>query len=269
MTNYICETCGIQFEASENEPEYCPVCVDERQYVGWDGQKWATLDSLQKNYKNIFTEMEEGITQIITEPSFGIGQRAFLINTNSGNVLWDCLTLIDDETITKIESLGGINAIALSHPHYYSSIIEWSKSFGDIPVYVNKADEKWLMRKNDSVILWEDNSHRLSNDLTLIKCGGHFDGASVLHWDNKEKEGVLFSGDTIQVVADRKNVSFMYSYPNLIPLSSANVDKIINAVAKYDFDKIYGAFRERHILSGAKAAVIKSAERYKKHISHG
>jgi hypothetical protein len=33
--------------------------------------------------------------------------------------------------------------------------------------------------------------------------------------------GALFSGDIIQVVPDRRWVSFMYSYPNLIPLSAA------------------------------------------------
>ena len=267
MTNYICSTCGVQFEASEKEPENCPVCEDERQYVGWGGQKWTTLTKLRKEYQNKFTEMEEGITQIITEPSFGIGQRAFLIQTSFGNILWDCLTLIDDETIGRINELGGLKAIALSHPHYYSSIVEWSKAFGDIPVYISYDDEKWLMRKNESVKLWEGDRHQLNNELTIIKCGGHFEGASVLHWNRGDKDCVLFSGDTIQIVMDRKNVSFMYSYPNLIPLSAKKIDRIIESISSFDFDKIYGAFRGRHILRDAKSIVLSSAERYKKRIT--
>ncbi len=267
MNNFICATCGVQFEASESEPRNCPVCEDERQYVGWEGQRWTSLQKLRNNYQNKFTGMEEGITQIITEPSFGIGQRAFLIQTGAGNILWDCLTLIDDDTIAKINSLGGLKAIALSHPHYYSSIVEWSKAFGDIPVYINKADEKWLMRKNESVKLWEGDRHQINDELTIIKCGGHFDGASVLHWERGDDNCVLFSGDTIQIVMDRKNVSFMYSYPNLIPLSAEKVDEIVNRVKPFKFDKIYGAFRGRHILENARSAVIESAERYKRAIA--
>jgi rubrerythrin len=39
---YICVTCGIQFKETDGPPKHCPVCEDERQYVGWEGQKWTT-----------------------------------------------------------------------------------------------------------------------------------------------------------------------------------------------------------------------------------
>ena len=123
MTHYICATCGVQYESSEIPPEKCIICEDERQYVGYSGQKWTTLQQIQAGHKNTFEEMEPGITSIITRPGFSIGQRAFLVQTSEGNILWDCITLLDDKTISEIKKRGGISAIAISHPHYYSTII--------------------------------------------------------------------------------------------------------------------------------------------------
>ncbi len=36
----ICRTCGVQYAAPRAD---CPICLDERQYVGWEGQRWTTL----------------------------------------------------------------------------------------------------------------------------------------------------------------------------------------------------------------------------------
>ena len=72
---------------------------------------------------------EPGLYSINTEPKFGIGQRAFLIQTTKGNVLWDCVALVDDATIARVKELGGIAEIAVSHPHYYTAMVEWSRAF--------------------------------------------------------------------------------------------------------------------------------------------
>ena len=56
-------------------------------------------------------------------PAFGIGQRALLVRTREGNILWDCVSLIDSDTVALIKALGGIYAIAISHPHYYTSMV--------------------------------------------------------------------------------------------------------------------------------------------------
>jgi hypothetical protein len=67
-----------------------------------------------------------------------------------------------------------------------------------------------------------------------VRCGGHFPGSAVLHWaDGADGRGALFTGDTIQVVSDRRWVSFMYSYPNLIPTNAATVRQIVAAVAPH------------------------------------
>ena len=177
--------------------------------------------------------------------------------------MWDCITLLDEETISKINKLGGVSAIAISHPHYYSTIIEWSKAFGNVPVYIHKSDSEWVVRKNNSIKFWEGESFQLKKNSTLIRCGGHFDGGAVMYWDEStDGKGVLFSGDVIQVVPDRSFVSFMYSYPNLIPLNEEEINHIVKAVEPFEFESIYGAFQHRHILSNAKQAIKKSAERY-------
>jgi hypothetical protein len=97
----------------------------------------------------------------------------------------------------------------------------------------------------------------------LIRCGGHFPGGTVLHWAaGAEGRGALLSGDILQVVSDRRYVSFMYSYPDLIPLPASAVRRIVAAVEPFQFDRIYGGWWGRAVATDAKAAVARSAERY-------
>jgi len=104
--------------------------------------------------------------------------------------------------------------------------------------------------------------------LELVNLGGHFDGGAVLYWPaGGEGEGVLLSGDVIQVVQDRRSVSFMYSYPNLIPLAGAEVERIAAAILRYRFERIYGAFDRRQIVAGAGEAIQRSAKRYIQHLA--
>lgn len=263
MEHYICTTCGTQFSGGIEPPDYCPICEEERQYVNPSGQSWTTLDELQKTHRNSFKKKEPGLYAIGSVPQFGIGQRALLVQTEQGNLLWDCISLIDDSTIDLIHGLGGLDAIAVSHPHYYSSMVEWSRAFGDIPIYLHRNDRQWIMRPDERIHFWEGDTLELFGGLTLVQCGGHFDGGSVLHWPaGAGDRGALLTGDIIQVVADRSHVSFMYSYPNLIPLPVHKVRDIADRVSEYPYDRIYGAWWDRNILTGAKEAVRQSAERY-------
>src|SRR5262245_50526553 len=86
---FLCVTCGTQFAESERPPANCPICDDERQYVGWNGQQWTTLDEMQGKFANEVREEEPGLVSFHTQPKIGIGQRAFLLRTPAGNVLWD------------------------------------------------------------------------------------------------------------------------------------------------------------------------------------
>ena len=262
LTVYMCQTCGTQFPPAAHPPQICPICEDERQYVGWQGQQWTTLEALQQNHHNVIRSVEPGLTGIGTSPSFSIGQRALLVQNPGGNVLWDCISLIDEATIAAVNALGGISAIAISHPHYYSSMIEWSRAF-NAPIYLHAADREWVMRPDPALIFWEGETQALADGLTLVRCGGHFPGGTVLHWPaGAEGRGVLLTGDIINVVQDRRFVSFMYSFPNLIPLSPNAVRRVVAAVEPFAYDRIYSAWWDKVTYQDAKQAVHRSAERY-------
>ena len=267
MTHFVCETCGVQFAASEAPPASCPICEDERQYVPESGQQWTTLEALRGDHANRIAAEGE-LTAIGTEPRFAIGQRALLVPWGERQLMWDCVTLLDDDTAAEVERRGGLAAIAISHPHYYSAMVEWGRRFG-CPVYLHAADAAWIMRPDPVVELWEGERKELGDGLTLIRCGGHFDGGTVLHWaGGASGRGALLSGDIVQVIPDRRHVGFMYSYPNLIPLPAAAVEAIRAALDPFAFEAIYGAWWGTVIEDG-KGAVERSAARYVRAVSSG
>lgn len=260
--HFICKTCGVQFAATDAPPDRCPICDDERQYVGYNGQQWTTLPALQDEYHNVIKSVAPDLTGIGTHPAFAIGQRALLVQTPAGNVLWDCISLLDDPTIAAVLALGGIAAIAISHPHFYSSMVEWSHAF-DAPIYLHAADRQWVMRPDPAIIFWEGETQPLVGEITLLHCGGHFAGSTALHWAaGAAGHGALLTGDTLQVVSDRRFVTFMYSYPNSIPLPAATIRRIVAAVEPFPFDVLYGGWWDRIVAPDAKGAVTRSAERY-------
>jgi glyoxylase-like metal-dependent hydrolase (beta-lactamase superfamily II) len=263
MPNYICVTCGVQYGESALPPTQCAVCEDERQYVGWEGQRWTTLRELQATHRNRLDVEGPELISLLTEPKFAIGQRALHLRTSSGHVLWDCITLLDDRSVAAIQALGGVSAIAVSHPHYYASMVEWSRALGDVPIYLHAADGEWVMRPHPAIVFWHGETHQLAPGLTLVRLGGHFPGATVLHWaGGAQGKGALLAGDVLQVGQDRKSVSLMYSYPNYIPVNAATVRRIMQALEPYPFERIYGAWFGQNIVRDAKQALRYSAERY-------
>jgi glyoxylase-like metal-dependent hydrolase (beta-lactamase superfamily II) len=268
VPNYICTTCGVQYAESVVPPERCRICEDERQYVGWEGQRWTALKELQSTHRNRLDVEGPELISLVTEPKFAIGQRAVHVRTPNGNVLWDCITLIDDRSVAAIQALGGVSAIAISHPHYYASMVEWSRALGDVPIYLHAADGEWVLRPHPAIVFWQGEAHSLAPGLTLIRLGGHFAGGTVLHWEGGAGgKGALLSGDILQVGLDRRTVSFMYSYPNYIPVNAGTVRRMMQTLEPYPFDQIYGAWFGQNISSDAKQSLRYSAERYIRAIS--
>ena len=262
MSHFICTTCGVQYAETSQAPAACVICSDPRQYVGAKGQQWTTLAELRTTHRNVVKLEERGLFGLGMEPSFAIGQRALLVVRPGGNVLWDCLPLIDDGLVDMIQGVGGISAIAISHPHYYASMVDWARVF-DCPIYLHAADREWVMRPDTRIAFWEGDTQQIDDGLTLIRCGGHFAGGTVLHLlPAADGQGIVLSGDIVQVVEDRRWVSFMYSYPNLIPLSAARVRHIVAALEPFPFDRVYGAWWQKVVRRDAKSAVRRSAERY-------
>ena len=262
MTHWLCATCGLEYPDTPEPPAICPICSDERQYLPPDGQRWTTLDTLQQDHSGSIAELEPDLYGITISPKTGIGHRPLLVRTPHGNVLWDAPGYIDDDLVAAIRDLGGLSAIASSHPHLTGLEVTWSHAFGGVPVYYNEDDQRWIQRPDDVIQLWRG-AQEILPTITLVQCGGHFAGSSILHWAaGAEGRGVAFSGDTFLVVADRAHVTFMRSYPNSIPLPERSVRKIVDAIAPYPFDRLYSGFDPGLIANGADAAVRESAARY-------
>jgi hypothetical protein len=256
MTTWVCATCGTAYADGEDQPAECPICEDERQYVPEEGQRWTTLEELRGERRNEIRD-DGGITGVGVEPWFAIGQRALLVE----GVMWDCVHMLDDDAPAEIERRGGLRAVAVSHPHYYTGMVDWARRFG-CPVYIHADDARWIMRRDPAIELWEGETKEIGDGLTLVRCGGHFAGGTVLHWAGGG--GTLLSGDIVQVIPDRSHVGFMYSYPNLIPLPADSVRRIAASLEPFEFDALYGAWWGRIVPSDAKGIVQRSAERYER-----
>jgi hypothetical protein len=262
MSLWTCEQCGAQFPDTREPPRACKICEDERQYVNWKGQRWLTREELAVSHKLVWRD-DFGVPGIGTEPSFAIGQRALLLQERDGCVMWDCVPMATGEAVDYVRSLGGLKAIAVSHPHYYGAVVDWSEAFGGVPIYLHGDDAQWVTRPHPSIVAWKGESQRISDDIRLLRAGGHFAGGTVLYWRvAAEGKGALFTGDVVMVAMDRRSVSFMYSFPNYIPLNAAAVRHVADVVTPLAFDRIYGAWWGRNIASDAKALFGASVERY-------
>lgn len=258
MERFICVACGTQFPDADAPPPSCPICTDPRQYIPEGGQQWITSARLAADHENQIRD-EGDLVGIGTEPSFAIGQRALLVPFGDSNLLWDCISLVDDVTAQEVDRRGGLAGIAISHPHYYSGMVEWAHLF-DCPIHLHAADAEWVMRPDAAIQHWDGDVKELGDGLTLIRGGGHFPGGTILH--QADGAGALLTGDIIQVIPDRTHVAFMWSYPNMVPLPESAVLGIGVAVEPFEYDAIYGAWWGRLIPSGAKDVVRRSVERY-------
>lgn len=258
----ICATCGTQYTQTLQPLFHCPVCEDERQYVGWSGQTWTTHEALATQH-TLRLEDDQGVLGVGLAPDFAINQRALYLPTDAGNILWECVSLVNAAAVDALKARGGVDMIIISHPHFYASMVQWSEALGGVPVLVHEADQSWIRRPSPCIEFWRGDECKLSKTVTLMRCGGHFPGSTVLHWSvGPRAGGALFAGDALQVVSDRRHVSFMYSYPNLIPLRPSNVRRIRERLQGYAFDDIFGFTWGRNIIGDARAAVDASFDRY-------
>ena len=262
MAYPICVTCGVQYDQAHFDPDHCKICEDERQYVGWGGQRWTTLaEMVAERHRNVLRREGE-LWGIATEPSFAIGQRALLVPGEGGNLLWDCVSFLDANTVAAVREHGGIAAIAISHPHFYSAALAWSEAFDNAPVYLHEADRDWLCREGN-VVAWRGDTREVLPGRTLINAGVHFAGGTVLHWaQGADGKGALCTGDILTVVLDRRFVSFMYSYPNYIPEAPAVIERALRLLEPFTYETIYGGWWGRVVAADGKAAVARSAARY-------
>ncbi|EOO03243.1 putative metallo-beta-lactamase family protein [Phaeoacremonium minimum UCRPA7] len=264
----VCNTCGTQFPtADRNEVKTCKICDDPRQYTPPSGQSFTTLKDIRSKHKNEFHSYaaDDRMTFIVSSPKVGIGQRACLIKTPAGYIMWDCISLLDKDTISHINSLGGLKAIVISHPHYYSTHLEWAKAF-NCPVYIAAEDKVWTTQTSPAQVLLDTIEREIEVDgvktgAKAIKLGGHFPGSLVLLFG-----GHLLIADTLLTTPSgmgswetdalgnprsrpegMNSFSFMWSIPNFIPLSADEIARMWSILKDYEFKSTHGAFLTQDI----------------------
>jgi glyoxylase-like metal-dependent hydrolase (beta-lactamase superfamily II) len=263
MPVWICSACAVEHPESEHPPAVCRICSDERQYVPLaTGQRWTTLAELAAGgTRLVVEEVEPGLFGVSEHPTVGIGQRAHLVTTPAGNLLWDPTGFVDEEGAARVRELGAVVAIAASHPHMYGVQVEWSRALGGVPILVAEADREWVQRP-DPAIHYFSGDREVVPGVTLRTVGGHFAGSLLAYWEaGASGRGVLLSGDTIFPGGDGEWVSFARSFPNHIPLSAAVVDRVATAASSRPFDRLYGNFGGV-IPADARAIVRRSADRH-------
>jgi glyoxylase-like metal-dependent hydrolase (beta-lactamase superfamily II) len=239
------------------------ICSDERQWVPASGQRWTTAEELAAaGHRGEVRQVEPGLLGIGVDPPVAIGQRALLVQTAEGNLLWDPPGYLDELAVRAVREAGGLRAVTASHPHFYGSMAEWSRIF-DAEVLLAEADAAWLTRPPERPPVTWSGSLAVLPGVTLVQCGGHFPGSAVVHWaEGAGGAGVLLSGDTIFVTPGEDRVTFVRSAPNRLPLPERAVRGVVEAVRPYAFDRIYGGWWQPVLRRDARAVVDRSAERY-------
>jgi uncharacterized Zn-finger protein len=258
--NLVCSTCGTSYPL-QSIPETCLICMDERQWVPAGGQSWTKPAELLLKHSVKLNRLQERLYEMEINPMFAIGQRALLVLSEQGNVLWDCIPLLDEMAIEFIKVKGGLKAIAFSHPHFYSNMNEWAEVF-NCPVYIHKNDEEHIMVKGGHIQLWQGEEKELWDGMKLICIGGHFAGSSILHVPFLSAAGTIICGDTLFLSPSKKHFSVVYSSPNRIPLPIATIQQIKKRFDDISFDSFYGYVKSQNLHNNVKVILENSMAKY-------
>lgn len=260
MPVWICRTCAVEQPDTAEPSATCAICSDDRQYLRPTGQRWTTMAELEaEGHGGTLDEVEPGLLGLSVAPGLGIGQRALLVQTDAGNLLWDPVGYVDDDLEAAVRAVGGMAAVASSHPHMFGAQVAWGERF-DAPVWVQERDRDWVQREDPRVQSWEE-AYEVLPGVTLHRIGGHFPGSAVARLTGADGETVLLTGDTVAGTPDEHWVSFLRSFPNKVPLSATVVRTVANRVLALRPGRLYDNFGGR-VLADASTWVARSAERY-------
>ncbi len=258
----ICTTCGTQYPPNQPLPELCPICNDDRQYLPETGQNWTRLAELNKTHQVRISQLSAQIWSLKMQPDFAIANRALLVQSPGGNILWDCMPLLDEQTEDFIRSVGGLKAIAFSHPHYYTTMNEWAARFA-CPVYIHENDRPWILYPGEAIRLWNGARHELWDGIQIIHTGGHFPGSCVLHLPSETDRGTLLCGDSLLLSRSKRHLAVMFSYPNQILLPRDEFAAFDGRTAGLAFDNLHGAFDHQDLTGNAMTVFTTSMQRYR------
>jgi glyoxylase-like metal-dependent hydrolase (beta-lactamase superfamily II) len=234
----ICSTCGTYYIAT-TAPELCVICADERQYFPPTGQSWTKPKDLHYKHSIKLNKLQDRLYELEINPMFAIGQRALLVLSEQGNVLWDCIPMLDELTTEFIKLKGGLKAIGFSHPHYYSNMNEWAEVF-DCPVYIHTNDAAHIVQPGKNIKCWQGDELELWDGMKILLIGGHFAGSCILHVPFLSPKGTIICGDTLFLSPNKKHFSAAWSSPNRMPLPLKEMKRIQERLQTIPFDSFYG-----------------------------
>ena len=260
MPTWICTGCGVEHPDSRVEPATACVLTSEVPSIEERGDlpphgSWTTLQALAAQpHHTEYVDHGRGVHSLRRTPRFAIGHRSYLVRAPHGNLLWDAPSYLDDDVVGVVRRLGGIAAVAASHPHMFGAQLSWSREFGGVPVFVNALDQEWLPGSDPLIELWTDELEPLAG-IRLIHVGGHMRGSSVA----LTADGTLLVGDSISGGLAKNWVSFQRNYPKHVPLSAAVVQRIVDRLDGFTYDRLYTLGGDE-IDRDAKDVVHRSAE---------
>jgi hypothetical protein len=194
---YCCSNCGY-WQRRFAEPTVCPVCEDVRHVLPEDGFEFFSPEEVDGAFACSWEELDGGIWRYTVEPKLGIGPSGYLIETSQGNVAFEGAGWYSDAALDHMESLGGVDHAAASHPHAYGALWRVKERF-EARLAVGVEDLRWTgaFARGPELPLGE--RLELLPGVELLKTGGHFDGHSVLYLSGR---GVLFCGDALKFELD-------------------------------------------------------------------
>ena len=186
------------------------------------------------------------------------------MRTPHGNVLWDCVSLLDAATVDDDQGRSaGSKAIAISHPHFYTTMVEWSRAFGDVPIHLHAADASGSCAPDPAIQFWDGETLQLLPDVTLIRCGGHFPGgmhAALGARARRPRRALLGRHPDGDAGPQVSQLHAQLSEPDPALGQAGQGDRL--AMAPFAYDAIYGHYFDRVIRTGAKQAMQASVDRY-------
>jgi hypothetical protein len=199
--------------------------------VNWKGQAWLSREQLAERHKLVWRD-DLGLTGIGLDPDFAIASALYWCLTGTAA----CSGIAFRSQAVKRSRKSARSAVSrqLRFPIPITTALSptGARRLGEVPIYLHGDDAQWVTRPHKAIVPWSGDNLALSDGVTLLRTGGHFAGGTILHWRaGAEGRGALLTGDVAMVAADRRSLSFMYSYPNYIPLNAAAVQRIAQAVA--------------------------------------
>jgi rubredoxin len=192
---YFCPVCGhIEWlEVGEELPQNyrCPLCG-----VGRNTMLLVEDPRLSKHSLE-FEELAPGFWRTKKKPIFPdeYNHFSYVLAHKEGVILYDAPSIITQEAIDKIYSLGKPRLLIASHGDFIGLANDWAEILS-VPFWVGDKETPFDGNKIYATNLINEN-HKLGSDLDLFCIDGHSPSSLVLYWNQAENNKILCVGDVL------------------------------------------------------------------------